>query len=85
MKNTMLTYTMKVAGGEVKNTIWTDWATAQKTAEALLLDVYMAELVDNMVATWYDVDGTPLLRRKYNVGIEFWTEKRVLYVEDIDY
>ena len=85
MKNTMLTYTMKVATGKVENTVWTTWEKAQKTAEALLLDPYMAEIVGDMVATWYDVDGAPLIRRRYYVGIEFLTDEPALYVEDTDY
>jgi hypothetical protein len=86
MKNTLLTYTTILADGrEVKQTVWTTWHNANKTAEALLLDTYMTEVIKNMTATWYDEDGRPLLYRQYIVGNDFFTGELTLLVKDTDY
>ena len=86
MKNTLLTYTTILADGrEVKQTVWTTWHNANKTAEALLLDPYMTEVTKNMTATWYNEDGRPLLYRQYIVGNDFFTGELTLLVKDTDY
>lgn len=87
MKNTLLTYTTILADGrEVKQTVWTTWNNANKTAEALLLDPYMTETIKNMTATWYDEENNmPLLHRQYIVGNDFFTGELTLLVKDTDY
>ena len=79
--NTLLTYTTTANTTSIVTSTWTTWGKACEVAENLLL--YCVGISD-VTATWYDKD-VALIKRRFFVGTDFFTNEPVVYVEDTDY
>ena len=79
--NTLLTYTTTTNTTSIVTTIWTTWENACETAQNLLL--YCVGISD-ISATWYD-ENVALVKRDFFIGVDFFTNEPIVYVEDTDY